>query len=390
MDEAFLATRAITLSSVRRLALTGLAMFGIAGGCKPDHETDKPVQPDAVHFTAPQGDVDIREWDAALANATCARLERCPSTQLVAGYYENEPCVEFFTHAYPQRVNVLADVHVGRLNWNAKNFGTCLRKWVAASCQDQAADWESCLENTLRLPVGAECTESADCAHDLWCNYNVEPFVCAAQVAEGESCQSDESCQKGQICNATSAADYACVKALQEGEACNSDPHVNSNCMRTLVCVAKTEAQQATCQLPVQPAVEEACSLEDSVDECPASSVCMTDDERQLCTPLADVGDECRREDNLERGSNCLAVAYCAASEDGSQGTCRARIASGQKCDARVPHTCALGLECDASSATCKAWQHKDGGAACEGPADCYSGSCDGLLRICRDRVNHG
>ncbi len=269
-----------------------------------------------------------------LAEATCARAERCGWLQAA----QRDACLR------TQRV----------ICENADNFGPAIRGLQTYD----GVSARTCVERTRELACASSPTET-----DNSCGR-----IITAQVGLGAACtRSQQSCSRGSICAAQTPDQCACVPLVAEGGDCSLTP-----CALGLSCV--NDGGTPTCA-----------ARQPDGAPCTANTDCTTG----RCTPELDGGSRCGFVPTGERCDvvgqrSCASTDYCRGvryAEFGSlllsEGTCAPRV-TGACAVEQLDDGCPFGQWCSGGVCTEDTTFSVPEGGACSHDGQCRSGFCEG------------
>lgn len=309
----------------------------------------------------PDSGLDPRDlaWVQPLAEATCAREQRCAPVRLIREHGEEQECVDDLVLQWSTRASVIAAaVAAGRSARRDGALEACLDALATAPCAGGATDEVCRLFQGLVAPGSAcliseecrsgycdgdgdrcrtcrafapYCSPDEPCAPNLVCDYD----VCVPRRAAGDRCGNGAgACGPGLVCW---GQPLTCQRLGSEGEACIDTGAGLDTCDRGrgLRCVTERCVQGR-----VAPSGD-VCGAA-AVAACAPGSYC--DDSGLTCEPLLDVGAACTDHTRCVRGARC----------DINTGQCRAFMGPGERCDEWL---CRSDLLCVDGVCTPPAWQ---------------------------------
>lgn len=309
------------------------------------------------------GSVKVENLGDAVADSACDRLERCGAIA------DHATCVAIYKTLINED-NIIAGVNAGLITYDGGKAQECLDALSGASCDPSAMDErvlpQACTDAIKgTVADGGACKNSDECKSGscelTTCTMACCPGTCnptpPAKVAIGQSC-SAAPCVDGAFCNSSTV----CAALLAAGQSCTSD----DECTYGTVCAGATGAE--TCTAP--PKAGDPCLTHNGGHscistglQCDATMHCATllganaacdpqaplckfdlacDATAKTCGPLPAVGAACAGE--------CAPGAYCQFNQTTGGGTCTAAKADGQACQSDNECT---SSNCDATSNTC-------------------------------------
>lgn len=186
-------------------------------------------------------------------------------------------------------------------------------------------------------------------------------------------CSSDADCFDPQV---WTCVDNTCQIRPRQGEACVSqDDGAQGTCMYwdnfCKKAPAPATSNSGTCT--ALPKLGESCGFERETTSFCREGFC--DAQTNTCAPFSGEGQPCTTAEAPNGKSPvCTGDLFCdvrvSTGGDGVDGTCRVRLAEGEKCI--DPKSCQAGTVCDLSSSNCVALSAE--GDACQASKDCLAG----------------
>jgi hypothetical protein len=321
--------------------------------------------------------VPVEELSAGLADAFCRYYAACQSGAAARSWPGG--C----TAALEARLtNSLAarlerGVRAGTIRYDPAVVGECLASLAALDCAasvSSAPDGYECPEGfDGTVGPGGACIDDLECAGDARCSPDFGTGACGGRcVRRG---QAGEACQFGADCTfeTTCACDdlgCACRALGSAGQSCAY------GCQGSLVCVNDSGAP--TCERPVSGKVGQRC--DDALVVCPRGTACVHDgagenSNEAHCVALAASGARC----GAAQPSSCADDEWCRLTAPNYDvGSCSPVPVDGDPCES--PYDCDSRLgRCVDGACTVK----RDNGKPCSIGDDCWSDVCfDGLCSL--------
>lgn len=193
------------MQTVRALVLGGFIWWGVASCGGHSEPTDEPV--------------DITSACAEAARVYCTTLESCEGGYASVVYGSADRCVARWTEAYKRRAESPG------AGYGASEIETCSAHQLAQTCQDWIGTLTPGCDFTGTKALGQPCWFGSQCKSGFcdqpqyYSDRNV-CGVCAAPLAEGDSCSS--FCEGALICAHDATAAGQCVRRGASGESCDA------------------------------------------------------------------------------------------------------------------------------------------------------------------------
>ena len=312
--------------------------------------------------------VSVDQLKSSEIDALCDRLVRCGDVA------DKAFCVAVYDQLFNDGT-LKADQANGSISYDDKLAGECIDALGGASCdpttQDNRVEPQSCKDAVKgNRHAGDACYNDLQCSSgscnitNTTCGMACCAGTCAmdppAAVAIGQSCAS-APCVDGAYCDGTST----CAALIAIGGTCTTD----NACAYGSVCAGTT-----TMTCTATPKAGDACLQHQGGTDCVVTGlVC---DATTHCVALLDKGATCD-----PNAPMCKEDLYC----DTTTTQCTARPGDGATCDPNVgcapPDTCVVTGT--ATTGTCTAPMAN--GAACQNDSDCQSNFCDTTMSKCAD-----
>ena len=248
----------------------------------------------------------LREVAVGLCRGDCGET----SAIYIETAYGGE-CLETLTLLYETiGATFHASLDAGRASFDAEQAQRCLDLRAANECTEAELACESIFIG--HVPVGEACNSSDECAGNAYCSEGLAcPGTCVATLDPGEACSFAESgeCGDAHICS----DEGVCVAQKANGEPClgSSD------------CLSYHCDDGGHCAEPPRDFtkdVGEPCEID---PDCKPDLYC----HEGTCVAKAAAGESC------EAYTPCVRAAYCQLEGDGLQGLCVERIPVGGACE---------------------------------------------------------
>ncbi|HEX4447383.1 MAG TPA: hypothetical protein VH044_11630 [Polyangiaceae bacterium] len=274
------------------------------------------------------GSVSSDQASGDAANALCQKIDACSSFLIAETYGDAATCASRIKSSF---VGSLAASATGA---TPAHLEACAKAIPAISCDDALGNGTpaACQPVAGHLAAGAACGDSSQC-ESAYCNVGTDGTcgACAASRAStGDTCNRDDDCTVGAVCNAgkcssLAAAGATCSDALP--------------CLKTLVCKAGTCATADEAGAPCSTGTCDAlaglfCSIA-------APHVCVK-------IGLAAAGEACFAV-NGGGFTACSNGGLCNRAALATTGTCEAPAADGGSCDDTSGPPCMPPAVCSAA-----------------------------------------
>jgi hypothetical protein len=251
----------------------------------------------------------------------CNRLAFCAPVSVQIGYGDVGRCIE--------RTKPVCSAALRARNTGASStsVAACAQAYDSASCDDVvvAKPPEACNVSGSLAP-GSACGDDSQCAGPSgYCRIAADRNcgICAKRGPVGAACDSARDCQYGLVCF------FTCMAPVALGAPCDG---MTRQCPETLVCFNYKCSSRG----------ERGDSCDPRADSCDGDHSLYCQPQEKVCVPYAIV----------EIGAPCGTGTICKSGSCLS-ATCIANAADGASCDGRA-------------------------GLACEAPARCVEGRCQG------------